>query len=181
MNRAAFRFLNGIAGQFGVLDAVIKFFASDAILISFAVLTLLCFRRLRRRDLGVLVQVGAALLLSFLLGLAAASLVSEQRPFTGLRHVHLLIAHKPGQSFPSDHATASFAIALAVLVWLSLRWGLALLGLAALIALARVASGVHYPGDVLGSLLIAVIGVGAVAVATRTPVVGRVLAAGSRS
>jgi undecaprenyl-diphosphatase len=168
VNRPIFRLLNGMAGHSAALDSVIRFFASDAVFVLFAVLTLLVFRRLRARELRPVAWVGSALVLAYLLGLVAAQLVSERRPFTDLHDVHLLIQHKPGQSFPSDHATASFAIALAVLVWLSRRWGLALLGLAAVIALARVAAGVHYPGDVLGSLVVALIAVGGVAVVERS-------------
>jgi len=70
--------------------------------------------------------------------------------------------HHPGQAFPSDHSTAAFAIALVALVFLARRWGAALLA-GALIGFSRVSVGVHYPGDILGSVLVSVIGVGSVA------------------
>jgi undecaprenyl-diphosphatase len=71
--------------------------------------------------------------------------------------VHPLVPHGADASFPSDHATAAFAIATAI--WL--RWRLAgavSLVLAAALAVARVAVGVHYPGDVVAG---AILGTGA--------------------
>ncbi len=62
--------------------------------------------------------------------------------------VHLFAAHAADASFPSDHATAAFAIATAVLLR-DRRWGTFVLALAALLAAGRVAIGVHYPSDVL--------------------------------
>jgi hypothetical protein len=47
---------------------------------------------------------------------------------------------------PSDHATAAFAIAFAVGVFLHREWGVALAVVAVLIGLSRVWVGVHYPG-----------------------------------
>ncbi len=65
-------------------------------------------------------------------------------------------------SFPSGHATVSFACAT-VLALAVPRLGLPLYALAALIALSRVYVGVHYPFDVLAG---AVLGV-AIAIALR--------------
>jgi undecaprenyl-diphosphatase len=79
--------------------------------------------------------------------------------------VHVLVAHAGGQSFPSDHATAAFGVAVAVFAFLSRRWGTGLLAAAALIGFARVYDGIHYPGDVAGSLLVALLGTAIVAAA----------------
>jgi undecaprenyl-diphosphatase len=55
-------------------------------------------------------------------------------------------SHDP--SFPSDHATAAFAIAVAV-VFFHRRLGMAFLVAAAAIAFSRVLMAMHYPTDVL--------------------------------
>jgi membrane-associated phospholipid phosphatase len=76
------------------------------------------------------------------------------RPFT--EHpalTHVLSARTADPSFPSDHASAAFAIAFAVLAF-SRRAGIAFLAAAALIALSRVALGMHYPSDILAGALI---------------------------
>ena len=62
--------------------------------------------------------------------------------------VHQFTHHAADAGFPSDHATASFAIATAI-VLRNRRWGIGALVLATLLSLTRVAIGVHYPSDVL--------------------------------
>jgi undecaprenyl-diphosphatase len=69
------------------------------------------------------------------------------------------VSHAAGQSFPSDHATAAFGVALATWAFLDRRWGGVLFAAAVLIGFARVYVGVHYPVDILGGLLAAFVGV----------------------
>ncbi len=57
-------------------------------------------------------------------------------------------------SFPSDHASASLAIAFTVLAF-DLPVGIVFLVAAVLIAVGRVLIGAHYPGDVGASLVVA--------------------------
>jgi membrane-associated phospholipid phosphatase len=59
-------------------------------------------------------------------------------------------------SFPSDHASASLAIAFTVLAF-DTAVGAVFLGAALLIAVGRVFIGAHYPGDVLASLVVALV------------------------
>jgi undecaprenyl-diphosphatase len=56
---------------------------------------------------------------------------------------------------PSDHATAAFALAFGILVFLDRRAGFPLIAGALLIGFARVWAGVHYPGDIAASAAIA--------------------------
>lgn len=64
-----------------------------------------------------------------------------------------LITPSHDASFPSDHATAAFAIAFGVL-FVARRTGLLFLIWASLIALSRVLVGAHYPTDVLAGLAV---------------------------
>jgi undecaprenyl-diphosphatase len=64
---------------------------------------------------------------------------------------HLLIAPSPDPSFPSDHATAAYALAIAILLR-HRKAGVVALGLATVIAVSRVALGTHYPTDVIGGV-----------------------------
>jgi membrane-associated phospholipid phosphatase len=68
-------------------------------------------------------------------------------------------------SFPSGHATASFAIAT-VVAWRCPRWGGAAYGLAGAIALSRVVRGSHYVTDVMAGLVVGTL-VGAVVAGAR--------------
>ena len=100
-------------------------------------------------DRHVLVAAG----LSFLLGLAINQiillLVHRIRPYDG-GITHLLIERSSDPSFPSDHATATFAMAAAFLIHGMRRTGRWFLAAAALVSISRVYVGTHYVGDVLG-------------------------------
>jgi undecaprenyl-diphosphatase len=70
-------------------------------------------------------------------------------------HVHTLVRRPHTHSFPSGHATTSFACAT-VLALLIPRLALPLFVLAAAIAWSRVYVGVHFPLDVLGGAVLGV-------------------------
>lgn len=152
MNTSVLLHLNRWAGPHA---ALVRFFAQDAIVLVALGLLVLLGVEVRRHGVLAALPTAAVLGSAFLLGLLTAVLHPEHRPFQDHR-LHLLITHDPGQSFPSDHATAAFACAVAAVLLLSRGWGLVLFTLAAAAAVARVAAGVHYPVDVLASLLVAV-------------------------
>ena len=94
-----------------------------------------------------------AAVLSAGLALAIGKVISEAvdraRPFVADPHgVHLFSAHAHDPGFPSDHATAAFAIATAI-VLRKRGWGIFALVAATVLSFGRVAIGVHYPSDVL--------------------------------
>jgi membrane-associated phospholipid phosphatase len=75
------------------------------------------------------------------------------RPYeahAGVYHPH---ANSTDAGFPSDHASAAFGIAVAVLL-VDPFAGALFLVLAVLIGIGRVIVGAHYPGDVLSALLV---------------------------
>ena len=158
--------LNDLSGRSHLLDDLVVFCAKDLIFVAFALFALTLVPLVQRRSWFTLAQVGTTLVGAYLLGLVVAALHGEQRPFTTHHDIHLLVAHPAGQSFPSDHATASFAMALAVLVFVSRRWGWTLMGLAVVIGLARVYAGLHYVGDIAGSLAVALLAVALVRLAS---------------
>ncbi|GAB3459077.1 undecaprenyl-diphosphate phosphatase [Massilia terrae] len=81
------------------------------------------------------------------------------RPFmAGVGHTFL--HHAPDSSFPSDHATILFTVALALAfsqIDNARRIGSLLLPVAVVVAWARVFLGVHYPMDMFGALLVSVV------------------------
>jgi undecaprenyl-diphosphatase len=108
-----------------------------------------------------------ALALSIMLGLlsgvvaGAKEIVGRVRPCYAITWAHALPLSLPTDcSFPSGHAAGSFAFASFVFA-LHRTAGLALAPIAVMIALSRVALGVHYPSDVLaGAVLGTAIGYG---------------------
>jgi membrane-associated phospholipid phosphatase len=96
--------------------------------------------------LGATVSAFAALLCNRVL----AAIWDRPRPYESHPGVyHLSDSHDP--SFPSDHASAAFAIAFAVYL-VDRRIGRIFVGFAVLIAFGRLLIGAHYPGDVLAGL-----------------------------
>jgi undecaprenyl-diphosphatase len=87
------------------------------------------------------------------------ALTGRIRPCNTLAWANTLSIDVPSDhSFPSGHAAGSFAFAL--FVWSSnRRAGWILIALSSLVAVSRVALGVHYPSDVVaGALLGSVLG-----------------------
>ncbi|HET9592626.1 MAG TPA: phosphatase PAP2 family protein [Solirubrobacterales bacterium] len=99
----------------------------------------------RRASLAAVFSAG----LGLAVGKVISELVDRARPFVADPHgVHLFAAHAADPGFPSDHATAAFAIAVAILLR-KRSWGIAALVAATVLAVGRVALGVHYPTDVI--------------------------------
>lgn len=121
---------------------------------------LLCIPKYRKTGLAM----GCALLIGLLLCNAALKpLVGRIRPFSYqlLNHgriIPLLIESPTDFSFPSGHTIASFEAA-AVLLIRHRKWGIPAMILASLIAFSRLYLYVHYPTDVLTSVVLG-IGIG---------------------
>ncbi len=139
------------------LHGIFEFLATDAVLvmvIGVALLFLIPWRANRSARRRAAVAATAAAGLALLIAQPIADAVDRARPFVAHpSQAHLLVDRSTDPSFPSDHATGAFAIAVAI--WLYDRAiGAAFLALAVGIGFARVYVGVHYPGDVLGGALL---------------------------
>ncbi len=81
--------------------------------------------------------------------------IGRPRPFLVLDFEPLL-THTGYVSFPSNHATAAFAVAMAVFAY-NRKAGIVLMVPALLTALSRVYVGVHYPLDIIAGGLLGII------------------------
>lgn len=117
----------------------------------------------KHRTAGI--KMAAALLIGLLVcNLAMKPLFSRIRPFDFQweffnRVINLLIAAPQDYSFPSGHTIASFEAATVLLLYRR-KWGIPALILACLIAFSRLYLYVHYPTDVICSIILgALIGI----------------------
>lgn len=81
----------------------------------------------------------------------------HNRPFIG-NSINQLLFHETNYSFPSGHAAFYFALAFSVFLF-DKKWGGIFLIGAALISVARIIAGVHWPLDILGGLIFAILSV----------------------
>lgn len=142
------RAINGLAGQVGTLDLLMWLAATDLIFVILLAPLLWWFLPLAASSgkRAALAAIGAVVA-SQGLNLVIGHLLFVPRPFVA-HHVLLLVQAAHDSSFPSDHATAAFAVAMTG-VRRRLPGGQLLLVLATLVAGARVYVGAHYPADVL--------------------------------
>jgi undecaprenyl-diphosphatase len=157
MNLVWFHLINGMAGKNFILDNTMIFAAKYIVYILSFYLVYLWFVRRNYRQEALFAGYAA------LLGLGINSFIDlfyfHPRPFiisTGT----FLISYAADNSFPSDHATVMFSISLMLLSFKDLRRrGVILFILSFISGLARVYTGLHFPIDVAGSLLVALISV----------------------
>jgi undecaprenyl-diphosphatase len=168
VNYQVFQLINATAGRWAPIDDIMRFSAVYLIYLVFSVAGAVIVRALTQRRIRAVACLGATLVLAFGLAQVLAHASHEMRPFQDHR-VHQLIPHAPGVSLPSDHATAAFALAFGILVFMNRPAGLALTGAAILIGFARVWTGLHYPGDILAAAVIATLSTLSVYVIGRGP------------
>ncbi len=156
-----FQAINGLAGHSQLPDQFFKLCTQYLAVVLLVLVATLWFTpgesaavSGRRQRLVVYAVLAAVLALAVNQGIG--SLWFRPRPF--VQHtVTVLVPHSPDNSFPSDHATGGFALAV-VVVLLRDRWarilGCVLIALAALLAFSRVYVGAHYPFDVVTGICV---------------------------
>lgn len=153
-------FLNGLAGQFELLDAIMRITVGDQLVAVLGVVTLVGIwfagkTPAERERMQVTLFVGASSVGLANLAVHVINFIwARPRPFAAMPDsVNLLFYPSTDPSFPANPVAVAFAIAGAV--WLVNRpLGLTLGALASLQAVARVFVGVAYPTDVIGGAAI---------------------------
>ncbi len=151
------RWLNSLAGRSPTLDFLMIFISAVGVpLLVLAVIIQWWFPRPSPSTRHALLAAA----FSFLLGLAMNQLIllfiHRLRPYdSGI--THLLITPSADYSFPSDHATATFAIAATFLLHRMRRCGIVFSVAALIMIFSRVYVGTHYVSDVLGGALTGII------------------------
>ncbi len=149
--------INGWSERNSAVDVLMTWISATGVpLLVLAVAAQWWLRIDRRHTRHVLVAAGFSFLLGLALNQFILLFVDRMRPYdAGV--AQLLIARSADPSFPSDHATATFAIAAAFLLHGMRRRALGFLVAALLMILSRVYVGTHYASDVLGGAITGIV------------------------
>jgi undecaprenyl-diphosphatase len=165
LNLYLFSAINAHAGLAGwPLSAAV--FAAKGLILLVPLFLLLLWITGNAAERQAAVRASVATAVALAISGACGVLWYHPRPFmAGVGHTFM--QHAPDSSFPSDHATIMFTVALVFSFsrgQLARRLGAVLLPVAVIVAWSRVFLGVHYPMDMIGALLVA----GAVALLVNT-------------
>ncbi|MED3933378.1 undecaprenyl-diphosphatase [Priestia megaterium] len=154
MNYKLFEMIHGMAGHNHLLDSFMIFCTNNAIYmfgLALLLMWILGNEEYKRSAFYAGITGVMALLMNYLITLV----YYEPRPFVA-HHVHTLLSHAADASFPSDHTTGACTIAF--MIWLRHRKvGTFMIILGLLTGFSRIWVGLHYPFDVLGSIVVAII------------------------
>ncbi len=106
-----------------------------------------------KKDRQAVTEVVWSLIFALVMTTVVAYFVGRDRPFAAFSDISLLIPPPFNTSFPSGHTAAALAVALAILYRNRLAGSVSLL-ITAAVAFGRLASGVHYPSDLLGGAFV---------------------------
>ena len=145
-----FILINGLAGKFPIFDNFMILSANLPLIIPFYLLYL-WFKDNYHKHLSLFIFT--SVLFSLLISVTISSIYYRPRPFA-INLGKKLIPHEADSSFPSDSATAVFAVAFSLLLFRKYKVGTIWFLLSLLVGFARIFCGVHFPSDILGGAII---------------------------
>ncbi|HEC30538.1 MAG TPA: phosphatase PAP2 family protein [Candidatus Yonathbacteria bacterium] len=169
-NQKLFLYLNSFAGQSEVLDSAVVFTAETlGIVLLIALVVFLLshehtersgFFGMMRRGVGKGFHNIIVILASGAIAWGVARLIKTgfpvDRPFDALDSVVPLFEPSSSGAFPSAHA-AFFAATATALYFYHKKLGVIFFVLAIAIGIARIVSGVHWPVDIVGGLILGMV------------------------
>jgi undecaprenyl-diphosphatase len=166
LDHRIFLWISGLAGKFGPLDWAASHLANDYFIP--AIIAMIAFGlwftgrtpEERRRNQWGFIYAATGVGFSALAVLVMNDHYFRPRPYVTfpqvLPQVNRLFYQPTVSSFPSYPAALTFAFAFGI--WLqNKKVGLVLFGLAALMSLARIYVGVHYPSDIVAGAAIGIV------------------------
>lgn len=154
MNIEMFQAINHLAGNHPILDATMVFVTQKSLFI-FALTLLFMWFFGNEKYKYTVVYAALTGALGLFINFLISQIYFEPRPFI-THHVNMLISHAADASFPSDHTTGAFSLAFAIFLRHQ-KIGFITVLFAVLTGFSRIYVGHHYPFDVLGSILVALL------------------------
>jgi len=153
LNKNVFLAINSLANRSGWVDNTAIVLAEYLPLLFVGVLVTLWFST-KHNGKGCALYAGYSAVIGVSINVLITLFYFHPRPFMdGVGTT--LIQHVPDTSFPSDHTTFMLSIAMVLCsLKVTRTLGLSLLVLGVVGGLSRVFSGVHYPLDILGSVVV---------------------------
>ncbi len=157
LNKYLFEKIYSAVGHSSFMDAVAIFFAEY---FTYLLIAGVAFWILSRGGKKIIFSVFSFVFLSVLFSRGIITEViryfyKSPRPFTALGFEPLIF--DGNQSFPSGHTAFLFAFAFSIFL-INKKFGIWLAVAGLLVALARIYAGVHWPFDILGGVVVALIG-----------------------
>ncbi len=137
------------------MDTLIADLAQYGFIISGVIALIVWLRLPLQQKIELLVTAVIGGVLCLILVKAGGALYYDPRPFV-TQHVAPLFPHAADNGFPSDHTVVTMFAGLAVLYY-SRTWGLVLIAVSLVAAVARVLAHVHSPVDILGAVAMAAV------------------------
>jgi undecaprenyl-diphosphatase len=157
-NKIFFDKINAYQGRFYILDAFARAGAEWVIIASLAWFIssiIIIYWPDRDSLLWHFIFFATAWMVAWVINISVGFFVKEPRPFVNQPFIKkLFLPLMSWKSFPSDHAMSAFLICFMTIVF-GLPGAWALFALALWVAFGRLFSGIHYPIDILGGIVIA--------------------------
>ena len=158
LNTEIFYAINRFAGSNFALDKIAIVTAKYLPLLFVLFLLYLWIRNTTYKHISL--YAGYSAIVGLLINFLITAFYFHPRPF--MNNVGtLLIRHAPDTSFPSDHTTFMLSIASMLVYYQKTRiLGIILFIMGLIGGVSRIYCGLHYPFDVFGSLMVAIISSG---------------------
>lgn len=151
-DRSSFFYLADFTRHQPFWQAVFHFFANYGIIL----IILGTIYLIARGRIHALFAAALSMIISTIVALMIYFFWQRPRPYVTYAQINALAGYTSAISFPSAHTFLSFAIATTILLYGHKKLGLLMLAIAVLVGFSRVASGVHYPSDVVGGSAIGI-------------------------
>ena len=147
--------INNLAGKNIWLDNFMIFCAEYLIFVLFLIIIFLYFTlKEKHKKNQLIIFAFSSIILAWILNHLISFIYFRPRPFVTHEDIFLLVQHTQDKSFPSDHTTIAFALGLNIYLF-NKKIGILALVCAFFVAFSRIFSGIHYPLDIFGGIIMA--------------------------